>query len=42
VADQTANVALSQYAFVVISDVGSLPVSFEKSLREYVRDAAPC
>ena len=38
VADQTANVALSQYAFVVISDVGSLPVSFEKSLREYVRD----
>ena len=37
-ADQTANVALSQYAFVVISDVGSLPVSFEKSLREYVRD----
>jgi hypothetical protein len=37
-ADQTANVALSQYAFVVISDVGSLPESFEKNLRAYVRD----
>jgi len=37
-ADQTANVALSQYAFVVISDVGSLPESFEKNLRTYVRD----
>jgi len=37
-ADQTANVAPSQYAFVVISDVGSLPGTFEKSLRAYVRD----
>ena len=37
-ADQTANVAPSQYAFVVISDVGSLPETFEKSLRAYVQD----
>src|ERR1017187_4911273 len=37
-ADQTANIAPSQYAFVVISDVGSLPESFEKSLRSYVGD----
>ncbi|MGB9457230.1 MAG: BatA domain-containing protein [Bryobacteraceae bacterium] len=36
-ADQTANVAPSKYAFVVISDVGALPGSFEKSLRDYVR-----
>jgi hypothetical protein len=36
--DQTANVGPSQYAFVVISDVGALPESFEKSLRAYVRD----
>src|ERR1019366_8166175 len=36
--DQTANVAPSQYAFVVISGVGSLPESFERSLRAYVRD----
>ena len=37
-ADQTANVAPASYAFVVISDVGSLPESFVKSLRDYVRD----
>jgi hypothetical protein len=37
-ADQTANVAPAQYAFVVISDVGALPEPFEKSLRSYVRD----
>ncbi len=36
-ADQTANVAPSKYAFIVISDVSSLPESFEKSLRDYVR-----
>jgi len=35
--DQTANVAPSQYAFVVISDVGAVPESFERSLRDYVR-----
>ena len=37
-ADQTANVEPSQYAFVVISDIGALPEPFEKSLRAYVRD----
>jgi hypothetical protein len=37
-ADQTSNVAPTQYAFVVISDVGSLPESFEQSLRAYVRE----
>jgi hypothetical protein len=37
-ADQTANIGPSQYAFVVISDVGSLPEPFEKSLRAYVSD----
>jgi hypothetical protein len=37
-ADQTANVSPSPYAFVMISDVASLPESFEKNLRAYVRD----
>ncbi len=36
-ADQTANLGLSKYAFVVLSDTGSLPASFENSLRQYVR-----
>ena len=35
--DQSANLAPSKYAFVVLSDVGSLPPSFENQLREYVR-----
>jgi hypothetical protein len=35
-ADQTANVSPSPYAFVVISDVGSLPESLERNLRAYV------
>jgi hypothetical protein len=34
---QTANLAPSKYAFVVLSDVGALPPSFENQLREYVR-----
>ncbi|MBZ5575958.1 MAG: BatA domain-containing protein [Acidobacteriia bacterium] len=36
-ADQTANLLPSKYAFVVLSDVGGLPPSFENLLREYVR-----
>jgi hypothetical protein len=35
--DQVANVAPGKYAFVVLSDIGALPASFESSLREYVR-----
>jgi len=35
--DQTTNVAPSKYAFVVISDVGSLPATFEEQLHSYVR-----
>jgi hypothetical protein len=35
-ADQAANLEPAQYAFVVISDVGTLPDSFEKNLRAYV------
>ena len=35
-ADQAAGVAPSQYAFVIISDVGPLAEPFEKSLRAYV------
>jgi len=35
--DQTANLAPSKYAFVVLSDVGALPQSFENELRQYVR-----
>jgi hypothetical protein len=34
---QTANVSPSKYAFVVLSDVGSLPGAFESELRNYVR-----
>jgi hypothetical protein len=34
---QTANVSPSKYAFVVLSDVGSLPGGFENELRSYVR-----
>ena len=36
--DQTANVSPSKYAFVVLSDVGRLPASFEEQLRGYVRN----
>jgi hypothetical protein len=35
---QVANVSPAQYAFVVISDVGSVPPAFESRLNEYVRD----
>jgi hypothetical protein len=35
--DQTANLAPSKYAFVVLSDVGSVPPGFENQLRDYVR-----
>jgi hypothetical protein len=34
---QTANLNPSKYAFVVLSDVGSLPGGFENELRSYVR-----
>ncbi len=35
--DQTANVNPSKYAFVVLSDVGAIPASFESALRNYVQ-----
>ena len=35
--EQTANVSPQKYAFVVISDVSSLPASFELALTGYVR-----
>jgi hypothetical protein len=35
--EQSANLDLHKYAFVVLSDVGSLPASFEAALRDYVR-----
>jgi hypothetical protein len=35
--DQTANVSPGKYAFVVLSDIGSLPGPFENELRNYVR-----
>ena len=35
--DRAANVPLSQYAFVVLSDVGSLPSQFENDLARYVQ-----
>ena len=34
--DQAASLALSRYAFVVLSDVGEVPASFEQALRSYV------
>ena len=37
-AEQTANVNPSKYAFVVISDIGALPGGFENELRDYVRN----
>jgi aerotolerance regulator-like protein/VWA domain-containing protein len=35
--DRAANVPLSKYAFVVLSDVGSLPSPFENDLARYVQ-----
>jgi len=35
--DQVANLAPSRYAFVVLSDVGSVAPGFENQLRDYVR-----
>jgi hypothetical protein len=35
--EQVANVSPERYAFVVLSDVGSLPAAFESELRGYVR-----
>jgi hypothetical protein len=35
--DQVANISPAKYAFVVLSDVGSIPPSFENQLRDYVR-----
>jgi hypothetical protein len=36
-ADQTAGIAPGKYAFVVLSDVSSLPLPFEQALKSYVR-----
>ena len=35
--EQSANLDPHKYAFVVLSDVGSLPAGFEDALRDYVR-----
>jgi hypothetical protein len=35
--EQTTNLSPSKYAFVVLSDVGSIPGGFENQLRDYVR-----
>jgi hypothetical protein len=35
--DQVANVVPGKYAFVVLSDIGALPATFENALRDYVR-----
>lgn len=34
--DQAANQSLSKYAFVVLSDIGSMPVGLEDNLKRYV------
>lgn len=36
--EQTTNVSPSKYAFVVLSDVGSIPGGFENQLHDYVRN----
>lgn len=36
--EQTANVSASKYAFVVLSDIGTLPSTFDEQLRTYVRN----
>jgi hypothetical protein len=35
--DQTTNLSAAKYAFVVLSDIGALPASFENQLHDYVR-----
>ncbi|HEX3875361.1 MAG TPA: BatA and WFA domain-containing protein [Bryobacteraceae bacterium] len=35
-AEQTSNISPSKYAFVVLSDVSSIPANFENELRNYV------
>jgi hypothetical protein len=35
--EQVANMAPGKYAFVVLSDIGALPPTFESALRDYVR-----
>lgn len=35
--EQVANVAPGKYAFVVLSDLGAVPLTFENALRDYVR-----
>ncbi|MEO8367596.1 MAG: VWA domain-containing protein, partial [Candidatus Solibacter sp.] len=35
--DQVANVAPNKYAFVVLSNIGAVPPTFESALRDYVR-----
>jgi hypothetical protein len=35
--DQSANIGLGKYAFVVLSDIAGMPGNFENALREYVR-----
>jgi hypothetical protein len=35
--EQTTNLAPSKYAFVVLSDIGALPPTFENQLKDYVR-----
>lgn len=36
--DQAANIGLSKYGFVVLSDTGPLPPAFEQTLQKYVRE----
>lgn len=35
--DQVANISLAKYGFVVLSDTGLLPATFEQNLKTYVR-----
>ncbi|MEO8593595.1 MAG: BatA domain-containing protein [Candidatus Solibacter sp.] len=35
--DQVSNVSPAKYAFVVLSDIGAVPPTFETALKEYVR-----
>ncbi|MDQ2899284.1 MAG: BatA domain-containing protein [Acidobacteriota bacterium] len=37
VTEQSANLVPSKYAFVVLSDTGSLPAKFDEALRDYVQ-----
>jgi Aerotolerance regulator N-terminal/von Willebrand factor type A domain len=36
--EQVGNVSPSKYAFVVLSDIGAVPATFEEQLRSYVRN----